>query len=394
MTGSVVLVAKDTEQPLPSAVGVIGAGQLARMLGESASALGIELYVLAPEDEALRAQSTSWLVIGSPNDRASLHDLAAVVDVITLDHELVDLDLLGELVEQGHVVYPSPAATMFAARKDYQRRTFSALGVPVPAFCILDEWSEERFDAFAATLAAPPVVKATSGGYDGRGVVVAQTLFDARRAAQEFVSNAPVLLEERVELLGEIAVLLVTSATGERRVWPVVRTVQQDGICTEVRFPSGFSDKVEAEALEVATRVANAVGAVGVLAVELFVTSRGVIVNEVATRPHNSGHWTIEGTVTSQFENHLRAVLGLPLGSTEPTAPAVVMVNVVGSTVTRDVAAALAVDGLHLHDYAKQFRLGRKLGHVTVVGDDATSVRVRAWTGAEALGTAAIRESS
>jgi 5-(carboxyamino)imidazole ribonucleotide synthase len=236
-------------------------------------------------------------------------------------------------------------------------------------------------------------VKAAGGGYDGRGVVVTDSVAHAREVARAMSVAGPVVLEERVEILSEIAVVFVTGRDGHRRRGPTVRTVPHNNMCAEVLFPSGLDDATEAEAVAVAERVADVVGAVGVLAVELLVTARGVLLNEVATRPHNSAHWTIEGSVTSQFENHLRAVLGWPLGSTDARAPAVAMVNVVGRDTPGDIASALAVRGAHVHDYGKEFRPGRKLGHVTALGDSLVTARVTAWAGADALRTAVTKGS-
>ncbi len=392
-TGNVAVVAKVTESSAPPSLGVIGAGQLARMMAESASELGIELAVLAmsPEDSACSVAAA--VIVGSPDDGARLMELSGRVDAVTLDHELVDLDVLEWLRARGVPVHPSPAAVKFAADKAFQREQFAAAGIAVPRFCVMAQWSEEAFDQFALSIAGVPVIKAARGGYDGRGVALPETLDAARALAREWVIDAPIVLEERLELLVEIAALIVTSASGERKQWPVVQTVQHDGMCSEVRYPSGLNDDTVAVAQKMANDVANVVNAVGVLAVEMFVTPRGLFVNEVATRPHNSGHWTIEGSVTSQFENHLRAVLDLPLGSTESITAAAVMVNVVGSQSPGNLAGALAVLGAHVHDYGKQWRPQRKLGHVTALGDDLASAHVRAWVAAEALGTSATKES-
>ena len=392
-TGTVSVVAKDTQPGSPLTVGVVGAGQLARMMAESASALGINLVVLASDPSDSATSSATRTILGVPSDLEAVSLLAACCDVLTLDHELVDLELLDAVIARGTPVYPAPFAVAYAARKDLQRRAMAEAGIPVPAHLVLDSWDELAFDQFTRTLSAPPVLKMARGGYDGRGVALTNSLDEARQLAREWLVDSPVIIEERLELLSEVAALLVTGIDGERARWPIVRTVQQGAMCVEVNYPSGLDDHTLTEAARVVELVANVVGAVGVLAVELFVTSGGVLLNEVATRPHNCGHWTIEGTVTSQFENHLRAVLGLPLGVTDPLFPAATMVNVVGSQSPGSLAEALAVPGLHVHDYGKSWRPGRKVGHVTALGVDATSTRVRAWRGAELLGTAAQRET-
>jgi 5-(carboxyamino)imidazole ribonucleotide synthase len=377
----------------PRSLGVIGAGQLARMMAESASELGIELVVLAANPDDSACAVSTHVIVGEASDGERMGELARRVDAITLDHELVDLDVLECIRSRGVDVHPSVEAVRFAADKQHQRESFAAAGVAVPRFLVLEQWNESAYDDFVHTLTSPPVIKAARGGYDGRGVVLAASFDLARTLAESWCNDVVVIVEEKLELLGELAALIVTSATGERRSWPVVRTVQHDGMCSEVRFPCGFDETVINEATALANKVANVVCAVGVLAVEMFVTDRGVLVNEVATRPHNSGHWTIEGSVTSQFENHVRAVLGLPLGDTSHVAPAAVMVNLVGDSSPGDLAQALAVRGAHIHDYGKQWRPGRKLGHVTVIDDDQASAHVRAWEAAKAFATSATKES-
>jgi 5-(carboxyamino)imidazole ribonucleotide synthase len=387
----VAVVAKATN-PLPQArVGVVGGGQLARMMGEAASALGIELHVLAAHADD-PAAAVARVTVGEPHGEA-LFDFARSVDAVTLDHELVDLDALARAEAAGAVVAPSAAAVRFAARKDYQRTEMARHGVPVPRHVVLRTFDARAVEAFAVQVGGPPVVKAAGGGYDGRGVVVSDTVADAVAAARELGAAGPVVLEERVEIVSEVAVVFVTGRDGSRRRWPTVRTVPENNMCAEVLFPCGLESATEATAIAVAERVADGVGAVGVLAVELLVTPSGVLLNEVATRPHNSAHWTIEGAVTSQFENHLRAVLGWPLGATEARARAVAMVNIVGGSTPGSMADALSIRGAHVHDYGKIFRPGRKLGHVTALDDDVAAARVTAWAGAFALHTAATKGS-
>jgi 5-(carboxyamino)imidazole ribonucleotide synthase len=388
---SVSAVPKDSEARRAD-VGVVGAGQLARMLIESASALGVDVAVLAATEHDAALGTASRSLIGSPSDATSLLELAELSRVVTVDHEQVDLDALSKLEELGHVVRPSASALTHAARKDHQRRAMSDAGVDIPDFMVMESYDDDVLTDFAAALGAAPVVKAARGGYDGRGVVVAEDLDDARLAARQMLGHGPILLEEPLELLGEYAVLVATGPDGERRHWPVVRTLAHSHMCAEVHFPSGLGGDLEAGAVELARRVADVVGAVGVLAVELFHTKDGLVLNEVATRPHNSGHWTIEGARTSQFENHLRAILGLPLGATGPVDSAAVMVNVVGADRPGDLAGALGVDGAHVHMYGKAWRPGRKLGHVTVIGDDLHEARMRAWSSADRLGTVAAME--
>jgi len=385
----------------PGTVGIVGAGQLARMTCEAASALGIPTVVLAerPEDDAAAGVASACLP-GTPLAEGDLRALADRCDVVTFDHEQVDLDLLAGLEADGRTVRPGTATLALAVDKARMRARLSDAGAPVPAFSLLP--SSDTLDGVDATLAAitafadvhgwPVVVKATRGGYDGKGVwsVAGPDAAGAvcRRAATAAV---PLLVEELVPIEAELAMVVARRPGGETVAWPVVETTQVDGVCREVLFPGRFGADVARQADALARKVSAVVASVGVLAVELFWTGSRLLVNEIAARPHNSGHWTIEGAVTSQFENHLRAVLDLPLGTTEPTAPHVASVNVFGADDGSDplsrLAGALALEDAHVHLYGKQARPGRKLGHVTVCGTRADDVRSRAWAAAEALGT-------
>jgi len=380
----------------PGTVGIVGAGQLARMLLEAASALGVDTVVMAEDRADAAARVGSRVLLGSPLIEHDLRELAAAVDVVTFDHELVDLELLGELEAEGAVVRPSAAALEMAADKATMRVRLSEAGIAVPAFAVVgDARTPDPLDAVAAFAHRhgwPVVLKAVRGGYDGRGVWPVPDLAAAAEVCAAAASRGlHLLVEELVPIELELAVLVARRPGGQSVVWPTVETTQVDGVCREVAVPGRLPPAVGAEAGRVAGRVAEVVGSVGVLAVELFFTGTDLVVNEVATRPHNTGHWTIEGAVTSQFENHLRAVLDLPLGDPSPSAPHVASVNVFGGASGQDPAGALAgalsVPGAHVHLYGKAPRPGRKLGHVTVRGDDPADVRRRAWAAALALGT-------
>ncbi len=373
-------------------VGIVGAGQLARMLCEAASALGIRTVVLAAQDDEAACDVATHVLVGSPTDPTALRRLAAACNVVTVDHELVDRTTLTALVDEGVCVAPSPTALACAADKAHQRRRLTEAGIAVPSFCVLEgdvAGDLEQLRRFAESLAGPPVVKAATGGYDGRGVVVAASLDEALDATQRWRRDGvAVVVEEPVAFRSELAALLARRADGVCATWRPVRTAQLDGVCREVRVPGGVDGTTAAAATSLATQVAEALGVVGVLAVELFDVDGALLVNEVATRPHNSGHWTIEGATTSQFENHLRAVLSLPLGDTSPVSAAVCTVNVFGAEgAAPRLADALAVPGAHVHLYGKAPRPGRKLGHVTVLGEDDRDVAERAWRAAAALGT-------
>ncbi len=359
------------------------------MAGEAASALGLSMAVLAARPDDAACGVAAETVLGSPLVEADLRALAARCGVVTFDHELVDLSVVRSLADDGVVFRPGLATLQVAVDKAHMRRVLVRAGIAVPAHTVVDPGAVEEIGAFAAAHGWPIVVKATRGGYDGRGV---WTVHDpAELAAVLGTLTAGVLVEERVRLDAEVAVLVARRPSGEAVAWPAVETAQVGGVCREVLVPGCLPAAVLREALDLGRRVAEVVDAVGVLAVELFWSDGRLLVNEIAARPHNSGHWTMEGAVTSQFENHMRAVLDLPLGATAPQHPQVASVNIFGGAAGEDPLAllprGLAVTGAHVHLYGKVGRPGRKLGHVTVCGDDADDVRRRAWTAALAMGT-------
>lgn len=365
---------------------MVGGGQLARMTHQSAIALGQSLRVLAVSPDDPAAQVSPDVVIGSHTDLGALRRVAAGADALTFDHEHVPTELLHTLVAEGVSVWPGPEALVFAQDKLEMRRRLTDLGAPVPRFTAVR--TVDDVDAFAAHIGGPVVIKTVRGGYDGRGVVLADDLGAAREAVGRYLADGvPVLLEERVLMRRELAALVARSPFGQGAAWPVVETVQRQGICVTVLAPApGFADDLAAEAEQLGLRIAEELGVVGVLAVELFETAEGtLLVNELAMRPHNSGHWTMNGSVTSQFEQHLRAVLDYPLGDTRPIAPVTVMANVLGAPQTPAMAMDERLHHLfgripeaHVHLYGKDERPGRKIGHVNVLGDDTDSVRERA----------------
>jgi 5-(carboxyamino)imidazole ribonucleotide synthase len=364
---------------------MVGAGQLARMTQQAAIGLGIELTVLAESADDPAVLAGARFEQGTPAEIDDLRRLAALVDVVTFDHEQVDPDWLAELEAEGVKLAPGAAAKLHAQDKLHARRTLASHGFPNPDFAEASTIGE--FDQFAAVHGWPVVAKAPRGGYDGKGV----WMLDDRDQASELLATAPgpFLLEAMLDIEMEIAVMVARSAGGEMAVYPVVETVQKDAMCREVIAPAPISEGLADAAEQIATRIAQQIGLTGVMAVELFVTPGGLLVNELALRPHNSGHYSIEGCVTSQFEQHLRAVLDLPLGETSLTAPSVVTVNVVGGDSEEGpetrLKSALAVPGAHVHLYGKQTRPGRKLGHVTVCGQDADATAKAARAAASAL---------
>jgi len=362
-------------------VGVIGGGQLARMLVPPAEALGISLRVLADHARDSAAQVVPDVVVGDYRDLATLRAFAAGCDVVTFDHEHVPTEHLHALIDDGVVAHPGPAALVHAQDKGVMRDRLAQLGARMPAWQRVSTATD--VDEFVASGHSYPVVlKATRGGYDGKGVWVVADADEADWVLSH--DRVPgFLVEERVPFTRELAALVARSPSGQAVAYPVVETVQIDGICREVYAPApGLDPDHAVAAQEAALRIAGELGVVGVLAVELFDTPAGVLVNELAMRPHNSGHWTIDGAVTSQFENHLRAVLDLPLGDPSATAPVTVMVNVLGGDLPDLYPAYLhcmARDpGLKVHMYGKAVRPGRKVGHVTVTGEQIDACKERA----------------
>ncbi len=370
-------------------VGMIGGGQLARMTQQAALALGVGLRVLAGGPTESAARGGGDLRWGAHDDPRAVAAFAEGCDVVTFDHEHVPPAILDSLVAAGIAVRPGPAALAHAQDKVHMRAAISAAGVPCPAWAVVDDMAGVR--AFAEEHGWPMVLKVSRGGYDGRGVwVVDDPDAAAEVLASPVAEGVQWLAEQFVTFTRELAAQVARSPSGQVAVYPVVRTVQTNGICTEVVAPCpGLSDEHALAAQQVALRIAESLDVVGMLAVELFDTPEGVLVNELAMRPHNSGHWTIDGAVTSQFENHLRAVLDLPLGSPAARAPHTVMVNVLGGEHPDMYAAyrhVMARDpGLKVHLYGKDVRPGRKVGHVSAYGEDLASLLARAHHAADYL---------
>lgn len=369
-------------------VGVVGAGQLARMLIEAAGPLAVRLRVLAERADDCAAEIASNVRLGSPNSLADLSAFAAANDVTTFDHELVDAAALEVLEAEGHRLRPSAAVVGLVQDKLAQRRVLRDAGFPVPAFAAVNDRS--GLDAFGRRFGWPIVVKTIQGGYDGRGVwVLSDPDAVVRFAASTSVTSRPVMVESFVPIVRELAILVARRPSGDSAVYPVVETVQVDGICREIVAPAPITPTLAAAARDLAIQIAETVDATGILAIELFATDRGLVVNELAARPHNSGHPTIEGCVTSQFEQHLRAILDWPLGATDLVRPAVATVNVLGADTVTDpldrLPLALEDPRVHVHLYGKRARPGRKLGHVTVLADTVEAAREAARNAAAIL---------
>ncbi|MEU8310999.1 5-(carboxyamino)imidazole ribonucleotide synthase [Micromonospora sp. NPDC049033] len=373
----------DSRTGLP-VVGMVGGGQLARMTHQAAIALGQSLRVLAlaPDDGA--ALVAADVQYGDHTDLAALRTFAKGCDVVTFDHEHVPNEHIRALTDEGVKLFPPAEALVHAQDKRVMRERLGELGAPNPAWRPVE--SPADLVAFGEETGWPVVLKAARGGYDGRGVWMVDDAGQAGElAATLLAGGTPLLVEERVALRRELAVQVARSPFGQVAAYPVVETVQRDGICVEVLAPApDLPEEQAVAAQQLAIDLATALGVVGLLAVELFDTPSGLVVNELAMRPHNSGHWTIEGARTSQFEQHLRAVLDYPMGDTSLTAPVVVMANVLGGepggiSIDERLHHLFAAEpGAKVHLYGKQVRPGRKIGHVTVLGNDLAEVRARA----------------
>lgn len=368
--------------PLAPTLAVIGGGQLARMMAEPANALGLPLRLLAEAEGVSAAQVIVDQMVGDHTDLADLRAVTEGCAVVTFDHEHVPTDHLRALAADGLAVRPGPDALVHAQDKAVMRQRLGEMGIACPRNGVVTDIAE--VEAFGL----PCVLKTTRGGYDGKGVWVVREASEAREAfAAAESAGVQVLAEELVDFTRELSALVARSPSGQAAAYPVVATTQKDGICHEVIAPApDLSQELATAAQQMALTIAGELGVTGILAVELFETTDGrILVNELAMRPHNTGHWTQDGAVTSQFENHLRAVMDLPLGSPAPRAPWTVMVNILGGP-SGEVARlydgfphAMARDPqLRVHLYGKDWRPGRKVGHVNTFGTDLADCLERA----------------
>jgi 5-(carboxyamino)imidazole ribonucleotide synthase len=365
--------------PYPIArIGLIGGGQLGRMTVAAAKRVGCACVVLDPVAGSPAGELAGNQIIGGYHDADKIRELAANCDVLTFELENIGADTLAELEAEGHAVHPSPAVLKTIQDKLTQKRFLAAHGIPTSPFEPVEHPSTQQFAAFGY----PLVQKVRHGGYDGRGVAV-------MKSAADFASHLPVpsLIERFVEADKEIAVLVARSTSGEVKTFPTVEMCVRpaENVLDVLLAPADISDGVRAQAEQIAVRTVEALQGVGIFGVEMFVDPQGkVLVNEIAPRTHNSGHHTIEANVTDQFEQHLRAILGLPLGSTETLSPAA-MVNLLGAPgetgtpVLRGLDEALAIPGVCLHLYGKATTSPfRKMGHITILDHDIASARAKA----------------
>ncbi len=365
---------------------VVGGGQLARMMQQAAVSLGVRLRLLAESPQDSAAQVVPDVAVGDYRDLHTLRSVTKDCAALTFDHEHVPTEHLQALVEDQVACRPGPQALVHAQDKAVMRARMHELGVPGPRHALVHDAAGVA--AFADGVGGFPVVlKTTRGGYDGKGVWLVGSVEESRAAFEAAATaDVAILAEEKVDFRRELAALVARSPSGQAAAYPVVESVQVGGVCAEVVAPApGLSEALATRAQRIALQIAGALDVTGILAVEMFETHDGlVLVNELAMRPHNTGHWSMDGAVTGQFENHLRAVLDLPLGSPQAREPWTVMVNILGGQpeagpLYDGFPHVFARDpGLKVHLYGKQVRPGRKVGHVTAYGDDLEEVRDRA----------------
>ncbi|MFE3195626.1 5-(carboxyamino)imidazole ribonucleotide synthase [Nocardia sp. NPDC059240] len=367
-------------------VTMIGGGQLARMTHQAAIALGQRLRVLAEHPDDPAAQVTPDVVLGSHDDLTALRKAAVGSHALTFDHEHVPTAHLEALIAEGVNVQPPPQALIYAQDKLRMRRKLAELGVPIPAYTEVTSVADAV--DFAEQHGWPFVLKAVRGGYDGRGVWMPADAAEAAPIIEDQLAHGVSLMAEtKVDLKRELSAMVARSPFGQAAAWPVVETVQRNGQCAIVIAPAQdlSADKAtEAEAL--ALRLAAELGVTGAMAVELFETHSGdLLVNELAMRPHNSGHWGMDGACTGQFEQHLRAVLDYPLGSTKPLAPVTVMANILGAAEAPEMSMderlhhlSARIPDAKVHLYGKGERPDRKIGHINILGDDPVETREKA----------------
>ena len=354
-------------------VGVIGGGQLARMMIAPSKKLGLTLKVLAESEGSPAAEAAT--AVGDYNQLSVVRDFSKTVDVISFDHEHVPLQVLEALEAEGVNIQPPSRALRFAQNKLQMRKRLGELGLPMPIWAEIKD--AESLDEFIMANGGVAILKTPIGGYDGKGVMVVRSSNEASEWLKNLDSfGGSLLAEEKVDFVRELSQLGARRPSGDFLAWPLVETIQEHGVCSVVLSPAPNASNDVIELTEsIAKRIADGLGVTGMLAVELFESRDGrILINELAMRPHNSGHFSIEGSTTSQFEQHLRAVLDLPLGETTPRAKSSVMVNLLGVDGNNDFsnnhAAAKAIHpDISIHTYGKTARIGRKMGHITCIAE-------------------------
>ncbi|MCS1410804.1 MAG: N5-carboxyaminoimidazole ribonucleotide synthase [Verrucomicrobia subdivision 3 bacterium] len=371
-------------------VGIIGGGQLARMLCISAAQLGVRTLTLERQEHCPAAAVSTGHQVGDWNDTATLMQFAQQCDVVTLENNFVDAGTLETLEQRAFNILPHSGCLKTIQDKVVQKTALQKLNLPTPRFQAIDSFAE--LEIVAQEIGYPCLLKQRHNGYDGKGIADISRPAELETAWHQLSGDTkPLYCEAYCDFLKELAVIICRSASGAVVRYPVVETIQKDHICSIVKAPADIPTQVRDEAIRIAARSVAALGAVGCVAVEMFLTrDHQVLVNELALRVHNSGHYTIEACFTSQFENHIRAVLNWPLGNPDLVKPAAVMFNLLGDAVGTSfpsgVEQALKIDGVRLHLYAKDAsKVGRKMGHLTVLGDTMPSALNRAKQAAQAL---------
>ncbi|PJF21844.1 MAG: 5-(carboxyamino)imidazole ribonucleotide synthase [Phototrophicales bacterium] len=372
-------------------LGILGGGQLAQMTIQAAISLGVETAIFERFADSPASRLTHHTIVGDWQDRHALEQFAKLCDVITLENEFVDASVLQKLVELGVPVYPTAETLAQVQDKLIQKTTMQQAGIPVPRFCGVE--TPDDVVTAAAEIGYPLLLKARRDGYDGYGNVTIHSPQDIPAAWEKLTAKGrKLLIEAFVPFVRELAVMVVRGRNGETQVYPLVETIQHNHVCHVVRAPAHVSSIVADKAADIALKAVEAIDGVGVFGVELFELENGdVVYNEIAPRPHNSGHYTIEACITSQFENHIRAVMGWHLGITDLVKPAAVMVNILGTKqgdVPADIVVpALEIPGAHVHLYGKkQVRPGRKMGHVTLIGNDIPNLEKLARQAVDVIG--------
>ena len=394
------LARESAHAPGAPLVSIIGDGQLARMMQHAAVELGLSARVLASTPDASAAQVSADVVLGDYTNREHVEEVSRDAAAVTFDHEHVPNEYLDGLIDAGINVQPQPSALIHAQDKLVMRKKLRELGAPVPPFAQITS-ADDIAGFFEATDGAV-CLKACRGGYDGKGVWFPKTVEEARDLVRDLLAkDVPLMAEKKVQLVRELSAMVARTPGGKIASWPVVESVQENGICVEAIAPAPDTDKNTLLAAEELSRtIASDLGVTGVLAVELFETvdeagQPEIIVNELAMRPHNTGHWTQDGCVTSQFEQHLRAVLDRPLGSTTPLTDYTVMANVLGGDEDPEMPMHQRMDKVwarfpqaKIHLYGKDWRPRRKIGHVNMTsapGQSAAELRREARLAAQFL---------
>jgi 5-(carboxyamino)imidazole ribonucleotide synthase len=362
------------EPTRPLTLGLLGGGQLAKMTAQAAFRMGLRVAVIEHGSESPAGVMTKLSFDGGWNDPDQLRAFIAASDIVTLENEFIDPAILDVIAEE-RLVYPTPAAMRLVQDKFIQKQTFSAAGIPTTTFVAIE--SEADLKAFGAEHGYPFVAKTRTLGYDGYGNATINRETEIDMVWRRFMNGEtkrPLMAEGFVTFVKELAVMVARNRRGEIAVYPCVQTIQQGHICVTVLAPAPIEEHLQKRAQEIAVSCVEAIDGVGVFGIEMFLTPDDrVLFNEIAPRPHNSGHYTIEACHTSQFENCVRAACNLPLGSPEMRVPAACMINLLGERtgpgIPDSVVEMLKVPGASLHLYGKKdVRMGRKMGHITTTG--------------------------